>query len=238
MSRLGVASRREVARWVDSGRLAVGGRVLKGGERISPNMPLTLDGKRLRLPRARSTRRVLIYHKPAGEIVTRHDPQGRPNVFASLPRLHGARWVVAGRLDIATSGLLLFTTDGDLAARLMHPRHALERRYLARVHGEVEAATRRRLVRGVDLDDGPARFVHCRPFGRQGGRNHWFRIALAEGRNREVRRLFEAVGLEVNRLKRVGFGPQSLPRNLPCGEWRELGAGAVEALDFSAGMRH
>ncbi|MDN5863611.1 MAG: rRNA pseudouridine synthase [Gammaproteobacteria bacterium] len=235
LPQLGVASRREVARWVDAGRLAVGGRVLKGGERISPDMPLALDGKRLHLPRERAQRRVLVYHKPVGEVVTRHDPEGRSTVFAALPRLRGGRWVVVGRLDIATAGLLLFTTDGDLAARLMHPRHELERRYLARVHGELDGAMRKRLLDGVELEDGPARFLDCRPCGSSSGRNHWFEVALAEGRNREVRRLFEAVGLEVSRLKRIGFGPQTLPRDLRRGCWRELDEAAVVALDAVTG---
>ncbi len=231
LSRLGIASRREIARWVDTGRLAADGHVLKGGERISAAAKLTLDGRPLELPRAQTGRRVLMYHKPVGEIVTRDDPAGRPTVFAALPRLAGARWVVVGRLDIATAGLLLFTSDGALAARLMHPSHAIERRYLVRVHGEPTAADRRRLLAGVELEDGPARFLSCRACARRSGSNYWYLVSLAEGRNREVRRLFEAVGFEVSRLKRIGFGPLALPRDLERGAWRELGATEVKMLD-------
>lgn len=231
LAQLGIASRREVARWVDAGRLTVGGKALKGGERISASMPLMLDGKRLRLPKASASRRVLMYHKPAGEVVTRHDPEGRPTVFAALPSLQGGRWVVVGRLDIATAGLLLFTTDGDLAAKLMHPRHEIMRSYLVRVHGELTPSIQQQLTQGVELEDGPAKFLDCRPCGRSSGSNNWFQVVLAEGRNREIRRLFEAVGLEVSRLKRIGFGPQSLPRDLRRGHWRELDDAAVARLD-------
>ncbi|MGH8273005.1 MAG: pseudouridine synthase [Gammaproteobacteria bacterium] len=231
LARLGIASRREIGRWVDAGRLAADGHVLSGGERISAEAHLMLDGKPLELPRQRASRRVLMYHKPVGEIVTRHDPEGRPIVFAALPRLDGGRWVVVGRLDIATAGLLLFTSDGALAARLMHPRHALERRYLVRVHGAPSAADCRRLLGGVELDDGPARFLDCRPCGGPGGTNHWYQVSLAEGRNREVRRLFETIGFEVSRLKRIGFGPLELPRALGRGAWQELDSAGIEALD-------
>jgi 23S rRNA pseudouridine2605 synthase len=231
LSRLGIASRREIARWVDGGRLAADGQALKGGERINSAMRITLDGRRLELPRERAARRVLMYHKPVGEIVTRHDPESRASVFAALPPLAGGRWVVVGRLDIATAGLLLFTSDGALAARLMHPRHALERRYLVRVHGDFDAASRRRLLAGVELEDGPARLLACRPCGRSGGSNQSYIVTLAEGRNREVRRLFEAVGCEVSRLKRIGFGPLALPRDLKRGAWRDLDAPQVKALD-------
>ncbi|MGH8160615.1 MAG: pseudouridine synthase [Gammaproteobacteria bacterium] len=231
LSRLGIASRREIARWVDEGRLASDGHVLKGGERIKANARLTLDGRPLELPRAQAGRRVLMYHKPVGEIVTRDDPEGRPTVFESLPRLAGARWVVVGRLDVTTAGLLLFTSDGALAARLMHPRHVVERRYLVRVHGEPGAPELRRLLGGVELEDGPARFLACRACARRSGTNYWYLVSLAEGRNREVRRLFEAVGFEVSRLKRIGFGPLSLPRDLDRGTWRELDAADIKMLD-------
>lgn len=234
LARLGVASRREVARWVDAGRLSANGRVLKGGERITPGMTLTLDGRRLRLPKGATPRRVIMYHKPVGEVVTRHDPEGRPTVFAALPPVASGRWVVVGRLDIATAGLLLFTTDGDLAARLMHPRYELERRYLVRVRGELDASMRKRLLQGVMLEDGVARFLDCRPRGRANGSNRWYQVSLAEGRNREVRRLFEAAGFNVSRLKRIGFGSQFLPRDLRRGAWRELDENAIAALDAAA----
>lgn len=232
LARLGVASRREVARWLAAGRLALDGRVLRGGERVPAGGRLTLDGRPLRLPRAPPLRRVVAYHKPVGEIVTRRDPQGRPSVFAALPPLEAGRWVSVGRLDVATTGLLLFTSDGDLAARLMHPRGGLERRYLVRAHGRLAAADRARLTAGIELEDGPARLETCEPLpGAPSGRNHWYRVSLREGRNREVRRLFAGVGLEVSRLKRIGFGPIELSRALRPGTWRELAAPEIAALE-------
>jgi 23S rRNA pseudouridine2605 synthase len=225
---LGVASRREVARW-----LAVDERVLKGGERIRVSDRLTLDGRPLELPETQAQRRVIVYHKPVGEIVSRRDPEGRPTVFDALPEVAGGRWVAVGRLDVTTCGLLLFTSDGALAARLMHPRHGLERRYLVRVHGSLQPEVQRRLTQGVRLEDGVARLTVCTPLAEstRSGSNRWYRVGLEEGRNREVRRLFEAVGLEVSRLKRIGYGPVSLPRELRRGNWRELAATEIAALD-------
>ncbi len=231
LGRLGVASRREVARWLEAGRLASDGHILKGGERIRPGAKLTLDGRPLAVPEERAARRVLLYNKPMGEIVTRHDPEGRPTVFETLPKLAGGRWVVVGRLDVNTAGLLLFTSDGGLAARLMHPRYELERCYLVRVHGSPADEDLRRLVHGIPLEDGPARLIACIPFGRPDGSNRWYRVSLAEGRNREVRRLFEAIGFEVSRLKRIAFGPLALPRGLRPGAWQELGVSEIAALD-------
>ncbi|MGH8272376.1 MAG: pseudouridine synthase, partial [Gammaproteobacteria bacterium] len=231
LGRLGVASRREVARWLEAGRLASDGHVLKGGERVRPGAKLTLDGRPLAVPEERAARRVLLYNKPEGEIVTRHDPEGRPTVFETLPKLAGGRWVVVGRLDVNTAGLLLFSSDGTLAARLMHPRYEIERCYLVRVHGSPSEEELRRLIRGIPLEDGLARLTACIPFGRPEGSNCWFRVGLTEGRNREVRRLFEAIGFEVSRLKRIAFGPLALPRGLRRGAWQELGAGEIAALD-------
>jgi len=159
---------------------------------------------------------VLLYHKPVGELVTRSDPQGRPTVFSRLPP---GRWVAVGRLDLNSSGLLLFTDDGALANRLMHPRYEVEREYLARVQGPVDIE---KLRRGVDLEDGPAAFERIEPLKGE-GTNRWYRVALKEGRNREVRRMFEAVGGRVSRLRRVRYGPVELPANLAPGQWRELG---------------
>lgn len=158
---------------------------------------------------------MLVYHKPVGELVTRADPQGRPTVFARLPP---GRWVAVGRLDINSSGLLLFTDDGGLAHRLMHPRYEVEREYLARVQGTFDSET---LRRGVQLEDGPAAFEHIE-FVRGEGTNRWYRVTLKEGRNREVRRMFEAVGARVSRLQRIRYGPIELPQDLAPGEWREL----------------
>ncbi len=222
LARLGVASRREVARWLAAGRLRAQGQVLRGGERIRPGDSLRLDGRPLHLPTTEAEQRVLLYNKPVGEIVTRHDPQGRSTVFSALPRLHGGRWIAVGRLDISTTGLLLLTSDGDLAAHLMHPRNALERRYLVRVDGRLTATQTRALIQGVLLEDGWARFISCRARTSAQGRNQWYYASLLEGRKREVRRLFEAMNLRVNRLHRVGYGPIDLPRDLVSGKWREL----------------
>ncbi|HEX5314582.1 MAG TPA: pseudouridine synthase [Gammaproteobacteria bacterium] len=234
---LGIASRREIARWIAAGRLAAGGRVLRGGERIRASDRLTLDGKPLILPAEQAARRVLLYHKPVGEIVSRHDPDGRPSVFAALPPLRGGRWITVGRLDITTAGLLLFSSDGALAARLMHPRYGIERRYLVRVHGDAPPQRIEELTRGVRLEDGMARLSACAPLAKRpnDAANRWYRVSLEEGRNRELRRIFAAVGLEVSRLKRIGYGPISLPRGLPAGSWVELAAGEIAALDAAVG---
>lgn len=237
LSALGVASRREVARWIEAGRLAANGELLRGGQRVSLADHLTLDGRPLELPTAQAARRVIIYNKPVGEIVSRHDPEGRPCVFDSLPALRSGRWVVVGRLDVTTSGLLLFTTDGRLAARLMHPRYEVRRTYMVRVHGEPPPDLSERLLRGIQLGDGPARFESCEPMGWAGHANRWFRVSLREGRNREVRRMFESLGLQVSGLRRIGYGPVTLPRELPPGQWRELGVAEREALDTAVKIR-
>jgi 23S rRNA pseudouridine2605 synthase len=169
LARLGIASRREIARWVEAGRLRADGHVLKGGERITTAMSLSLDGRRLQLPKQSAPRRVILYHKPEGEVVTRHDTHGRPEVFSSLPKVSGGRWVVVGRLDIATTGLLLFTTDGELAARLMHPRHELERRYLVRVRGELDNKIHQRLLGGGGVGGWPCSL----PRLSAGGARQW-----------------------------------------------------------------
>ena len=237
LSGLGLASRREIARWVESGRLAANGHTLRGGERIRPADRLTLDGRPLHLPRARAERRVILYNKPVGEIVSRSDPEGRPSVFDALPPLEGGRWVVVGRLDVTTSGLLLFTTDGRLAARLMHPRYEVSRTYMVRVHGEATPDMLAQLQAGIELEDGLARFDSCEPMGWAGSTNRWYRVSLREGRNREVRRMFESLGLQVSGLRRIGYGPLSLPRDLAPGRWSELDEAAIRALDEDTGAR-
>jgi 23S rRNA pseudouridine2605 synthase len=211
----GLGSRREIEGWIEAGRVTLGGRIAKLGDRALISDSIAVDGKALKLSKA-SEPRVLLYHKPVGEMVTRHDPGGRPTVFARLPP---GRWVAVGRLDLNSSGLLLFTDSGELANRLMHPRYELEREYSARVQGIPDLET---LRRGVQLEDGIAAFASVRQEKAATGTNRWYRVVLKEGRNREVRRLFEAVGARVNRLVRVRYGPVELPADLPPGSWREL----------------
>lgn len=202
------------------------GQVAKLGDRALASDSILVDGKPVRARSAAQTR-VLVYHKPVGELVTRKDPEGRPTVFSSLPP---GRWVAVGRLDFNSSGLLLFTDSGELANRLMHPRYGLEREYRARIRGELKAHEKAQLLEGIALDGVPARFdlVEALPGGE--GANRWYRVVLREGRNREVRRLFEALGHAVSRLARVRYGPIELPADLAAGKWRELGAKTVNGL--------
>ena len=202
------------------------GRIARLGERALPHELIQVDGK----PVSRQDTaqpRVLLYHKPVGELVTRSDPQGRPTVFSRLPK---GRWVAVGRLDINSSGLLLLTDSGELANRLMHPRFEVEREYAARIRGELRPDERTRLLEGVALDGAPARFDRIEIQKKGEGANHWYRVVLREGRNREVRRLFSAVGHEVSRLTRLRYGTVELPRDLAPGEWRELATGLVKGL--------
>jgi 23S rRNA pseudouridine2605 synthase len=233
----GLASRRQVEQWIVEGRLTVAGRVAKLGDRAGPGEEIRLDGRRLELgPPQPVERQVLLYHKPVGEVTTRRDPQGRPTVFDHLPPLQHGRWIVVGRLDVNTSGLLLFTTDGDLAHRLMHPSSGIEREYLVRIRGRPDGDTIRKLLRGVPLEDGPAAFdrVLEEPSPRGEAQNAAYRLVLHEGRNREVRRIWRAVGYEVSRLLRVRYGPIELPRDLRAGGWRHLDDSLVAALAVAA----
>lgn len=222
----GLGSRREIESWIEAGRVTLAGRLAKLGDRAEPGQEIAVDGKPVELGGSKG--RVLLYHKPEGELVTRKDPQGRPTVFSRLPP---GRWVAVGRLDINSAGLLLFTEDGELANRLMHPRYEIERVYEARVQGRLTPETLEKLRRGVQLEDGPAAFTVLTPIRQdQTGANRWYRVALKEGRNREVRRLFEAVGARVSRLLRVRYGPVELPRDLQPGQWRELAYDRVKEL--------
>ena len=239
LSAAGHGSRRQVEQWIVEGRLSIGGRVAKLGDRAAAEDEVCLDGRRLELgPRQALTHQVLLYHKPVGEVTTRRDPQGRPTVFERLPPPAGGRWIVVGRLDVNTSGLLLFTTDGELAHRLMHPSSGIEREYVVRLRGRPNGDTIRRLLRGVPLDDGPAAFdrliAEPAPRGEAEARNASYRLVLHEGRNREVRRIWEAVGYEVSRLLRIRYGPIELPRDLGPGKWRLLDAPLTARLAAAA----
>tara|TARA_R110001592_G_scaffold356455_2_gene658314 strand:- start:4396 stop:5223 length:828 start_codon:yes stop_codon:yes gene_type:complete len=216
----GYGSRRELERWISDGRVSINGKVAKLGDRASSEDTLLVDGKRVRLP-AQQRLRVILYNKPEGEVCTRSDPEGRKTVFDSLPNFKGERWITVGRLDIGTTGLLLFTNNGDLANKLMHPSSEIDREYLVRIHGAVDDDMLQRLREGVLLDDGMAKFSDIVP-GERVGTNGWYTVALMEGRNREVRRLWESQNVEVNRLKRVRFGPIFLPSYTRCGQWIEL----------------
>ena len=230
LARFGLGSRRLMEEWIAAGRVMVNGQSAKLGDRVTAQDKITVDGEALRIPSwVRPRLRVLRYHKPAGELTTRSDPEGRPTVFDRLPRLRGSRWIAVGRLDYNTEGLLLLTNDGDLANALMHPRAGIEREYAVRVMGVVSPEQQTSLLQGVALEDGEARFTTVQEAGGE-GLNHWYHVTLAEGRNREVRRLFEAVGLTVSRLIRVRYGVVEMPRLLKTGYFDELPDEEREAL--------
>ena len=231
LAQAGVGSRREMEEWIAAGRITVNGEVAKIGQSVVPTDKVKIGGRLINIRFTGSTRppRVLMYHKPEGEIVSRDDPDGRPSVFAALPRIRGGRWINVGRLDFNTSGLLLFTTSGELANKLMHPSSQLVREYAVRVLGELTVDAQQRLLSGVELDDGPASFASLEDAGGEGA-NKWYRVTLFEGRNREVRRMFEAVGCTVSRLIRVRYGPFVLPPLLKRGRSRELADDEVKVL--------
>jgi 23S rRNA pseudouridine2605 synthase len=230
----GVGSRREIEDWIRAGRITVNGVTATVGQSVELRDRVAIDKRPFRFklesksgkPRAP---RVLLYNKPEGEIVSRDDPQGRPTVFAQLPRLRGAKWIAVGRLDVNTGGLLLFTTSGDLANRLMHPRYEVEREYAVRVMGVLSKAQAQQLLQGVEMEDGLAKLEHIEDRGGEGS-NHWYHVVLKEGRNREVRRIFQAVNLMVSRLIRVRYGAITLPPRIKRGQMLELEPAQVQAL--------
>jgi 23S rRNA pseudouridine2605 synthase len=237
LARLGLGSRREAETWITAGRVSVNGRRVALGERAGPRDVIRLDGRVVTESKpVRIATRVLAYHKPVGEVTSRRDPEGRPTVFAALPRVGRGRWIAVGRLDITTAGLLLFTNDGELAHRLMHPSSGIEREYAVRIHGRPDDGVLARLREGVQLEDGMARFEQITDGGGDGA-NHWYQVVVKEGRNREVRRLWESQGLEVSRLLRIRFATVALERSLRPGQFRFLETAELEQLCDTVGYR-
>ena len=228
LAQVGLGSRRQIEDWIRAGRVHVNDQPAVLGQSVTGADRIAVDGQPVTLAAPTKTR-LLIYHKPDGEVCTRHDPQGRPTVFDRLPPLPTGRWISVGRLDINSSGLLLLTTDGALANRLMHPSNHLQREYAVRVSGDVDAAMLDRLRAGVELEDGPGRFVIITDGGGE-GRNHWYNVTVDEGRNRLVRRLWASQGIVVSRLLRVRFGPLQLPRALGRGQYREATAAELASV--------
>jgi 23S rRNA pseudouridine2605 synthase len=236
MARLGLCSRREAERWIEEGRVSVNGSIIGLGTRVTSQDKVRVDGKLQHTDlHTDIKRRVIIYYKPEGEVCTRKDEQDRATVFDRLPSIKIGRWIMIGRLDINTSGLLLFTNDGELANRLMHPSHEIDRVYAVRVMGEVTQQMIQRLQRGVVLEDGEAKFDKIKSEGGQ-GINSWYHVTLKEGRNREVRRLWESQDVQVSRLIRLKYGEIELPKRLPRGAWEELDGKTTNNLARSVGL--
>jgi 23S rRNA pseudouridine2605 synthase len=238
----GLGSRRTIEEWIRDGRITIAGRVAQLGDKATLADDIRLDGRKLELKAEQlSTRELLLYYKPVGEVTTRSDPQGRPTVFERLPVPDAGRWITVGRLDVNTAGLLLLTTDGELAHRLMHPSSEVEREYRVRLRGRPGPEVLRNVLRGVPLEDGPARFDQVFPEPAAPGApepdasHSIFRVVLHEGRNREVRRLWNAVGFEVSRLLRVRYGPIELPPDMRPGTVRRADAALIDRLDRAAG---
>lgn len=239
LAEAGVGSRRDMETLIEAGKVSINGKVAGLGDRVNKGDRVRVEGREVRLNWDTKTQlpRVLIYHKPEGEIVSRDDPAGRTSVFSQLPRLRGQRWVNVGRLDLNTEGLLIFTTSGEMANRLMHPSYGMDREYAVRVLGGLTQAQMQQLIAGVELEDGLARAESVYPAGgEEEGANQWYRLTLGEGRNREVRRLIEALGLTVSRLIRVRFGPIHLPPRLKRGQYVELDERSIAQLVNACGL--
>jgi 23S rRNA pseudouridine2605 synthase len=229
LAQAGLGSRREMEELIAAGQTTINGKVANIGDRAGPEDIVRVGKRVIHLKSRERLPRVMLYHKPEGEIVSRDDPQGRPSVFEKLPQMRSSKWIAIGRLDYNTSGLLIFTTDGELANRLMHPRFEVEREYAVRIMGRLTPEVTELLTTGVELEDGLAKFEHLSDQGGEGS-NHWYRVILKEGRNREVRRMFEKVGMTVSRLMRVRFGPINLPPRLKRGKWIELDEVEIKRL--------
>ena len=230
LARAGFGSRREIETWIAKGRIKVNGKVAVVGDRVGDDDKVVVDGKKLAPQKSiREERRVILYNKPEDEVSTRDDPEGRRTVFDSLPPLKHGRWVSVGRLDLNTSGLMLFTTDGELANKLMHPSSQIEREYAVRVLGDVTPEMVAEMHKGVIIEDKLCRFTDIQHYGGEGV-NQWYHVVLMEGRNREVRKLWESQGVKVSRLKRVRFGPLFIPSSVSRGRYNELGKTEIEKL--------
>lgn len=237
LARMGLGSRRQLEEVIRLGRISVNGQTAQIGDRVSQGDEIRIDGRLVRYTAENEKRRrVLMYYKPEGEICSSQDREGRPTVFERLPPLTGDRWIMVGRLDINSTGLLLFTNDGELAHRLMHPSHQIEREYAVRVMGDVNPAMIKNLSTGVELEDGLAKFDDIREKGGEGV-NKWYQVKLKEGRNREVRRLFESQGLKVSRLLRIRYGNVDLPRELRTGRYLELDKKQIDSLSSLVDLR-
>ncbi len=237
LANAGFGSRREIETWIKAGRIKVNGQVADLGIRVTNTDQIKLDDKSIKAARLSAPeRQVIIYNKPEGELVTRSDPEGRPTVFSHLPRLKSGRWIAVGRLDINSAGLLLFTTDGELANRLMHPSQLIEREYAVRILGKVTEDMLKSMTGGIELEDGPARFEHIVESGGTGA-NCWFHVVIMEGRKREVRRLWEAAGATVSRLIRVRFGPIAMGNRLFTGKSRPLEPDELKQLLQAVGLK-
>jgi 23S rRNA pseudouridine2605 synthase len=237
LARAGLGSRRQIEDWIRDGRVQVDGKLARLGQKVSGRERISVDGKKVQLDTGdRANATTIAYHKPAGEICSRDDRDGRPTVFSALPKPPAGRWISVGRLDLNTSGLLLFTTDGELAHRLMHPAQEIEREYAVRLLGKVDLPMLERLIQGVELEDGPARFSAIEESGGSGA-NRWYHVIIKEGRNREVRRLWESQGVKVSRLSRVRYGPIILERKLRPGKYRPLTFKEQKQLYKAAGLK-